>query len=242
MLTFEDGQNQPAPIQFADNSRVTQYSCRIATTVEASIMIPQPSALTQFSWSDQASTDLTKRQRRSSTANPGIEFLTELHEWAGLFTIGSQRILVGDCVDPYIAVYDPSIPLIPGKAILITLEGFFHPANVVRIAQRLTSHTRSLAILSAHRLPYAPISRRLPLVPLPVKTRAPSGKKRKRGKAVGPDDERAIDGGLGQAGGWTLLLQRRDDAEVDPNLGDEENSSPIEWILSESLGDNDAVS
>jgi len=138
-----------------------------------------------------------------------------------------------------VAIYDPIIPLVAGKAIAVSLEGFLHPTTISRLVQLSLSSSNSNGFISANRFAHAPLSRRLPTTTFPIKTRTAARKKRKRGKATGPDDERGTERSLGQAGGWTLMMSS---ATQDLTTSGEGVGGSIEWILLEALDANDSVS
>ncbi|KAH8103482.1 ribonuclease P 40kDa subunit-domain-containing protein [Cristinia sonorae] len=62
-----------------------------------------------------------------------------LFEWVGMASLGSQRLPASDSVDPYLAVYDPPLPMEVGDLVSVRWTGFLTPGLVVDILNRTIS-------------------------------------------------------------------------------------------------------
>jgi hypothetical protein len=60
-----------------------------------------------------------------------------LLDWLGLATIGSQRLLVKDAIDPLLSNYALEVPTVSGSIAVATFTGLLHPLDIQRLYQKL---------------------------------------------------------------------------------------------------------
>ncbi|EIN03823.1 hypothetical protein PUNSTDRAFT_77335 [Punctularia strigosozonata HHB-11173 SS5] len=95
------------------------------------------------------------------------EHMASLFEWSGMAALGAQRLQVVDCVDPYVAVYEPPAPSRAGEIMHLRWRGFFppdfvwsvleHAVNIVSAAGQHSSES-SFVSITAHGFSQSPIT------------------------------------------------------------------------------------
>ncbi|KAF8497679.1 hypothetical protein JB92DRAFT_2987006 [Gautieria morchelliformis] len=77
------------------------------------------------------------------------EDLAEFFEWVGLASLGSQRLLVGDSVNPYAASYEPPLGSSVAKIFHLRWSGFLSPAFVHCILKEVLERSDGVRAMSA---------------------------------------------------------------------------------------------
>ncbi|KAF9197847.1 Ribonuclease P protein subunit p40 [Haplosporangium sp. Z 27] len=121
VLASVDTQGVSLPIEFPDNIKATKMSYKVKFTSLENIIIPDTTTIRTIGKNDL-------RWRKN---------VSELYEWIGMASIQSDRITLGDNIDPFLCVYSTppqaTTETVASSGCLVEISGMIPSASILRM-------------------------------------------------------------------------------------------------------------